>query len=53
MSIFYRSVTILLLQLQPRAISFEDQVSMIRQKLATACEKERLWSDAAQTLMGE
>jgi len=39
-------------KLQPRLISFEEQVSTIRQKLATVYEKEHLWKEAAIALVG-
>jgi len=38
--------------IQPRAISFEDQVGMLRQHLATIYEKEENWQQAAEMLIG-
>jgi COP9 signalosome complex subunit 4 len=37
---------------QPRVISFEDQVGAIRQHLADIYEREQNWSQAAQVLVG-
>merc|ERR1712020_844289 len=37
---------------QPRVISFEDQVGLIRQHLADIYEKEQNWKQAAQVLVG-
>ncbi|KAL1916908.1 uncharacterized protein VTP21DRAFT_5105 [Calcarisporiella thermophila] len=39
-------------QLQPRAVSFEEQISVIREKLADVCEIEEDWAQAAQHLRG-
>lgn len=38
--------------LQPRLVSFEEQVSVIRLTLASIYELEEEWSKAARTLMG-
>ncbi|KVH98400.1 Proteasome component (PCI) domain-containing protein [Cynara cardunculus var. scolymus] len=39
-------------QIQPRVVSFEEQVLVIREKLAELYESEQLWSKAAQMLSG-
>ncbi|XP_029108581.1 COP9 signalosome complex subunit 4 isoform X1 [Scleropages formosus] len=39
-------------RIQPRVISFEEQVASIRQHLATIYEKEEDWRNAAQVLVG-
>ena len=39
-------------QVQPRVISFEEQVSNIRQHLAEIYEKEQNWKAAAKVLVG-
>uniref|UniRef100_A0A8C6T379 COP9 signalosome complex subunit 4 n=1 Tax=Neogobius melanostomus TaxID=47308 RepID=A0A8C6T379_9GOBI len=39
-------------RIQPRVISFEEQVASIRQHLATIYEKEGDWRNAAQVLVG-
>ncbi|KAI3820185.1 hypothetical protein L1987_14043 [Smallanthus sonchifolius] len=39
-------------QIQPRVVSFEEQVLVIREKLADLYESEQLWSKAAQMLSG-
>ncbi|XP_036384679.1 COP9 signalosome complex subunit 4 isoform X1 [Megalops cyprinoides] len=39
-------------KIQPRVISFEEQVASIRQHLATIYEKEEDWRNAAQVLVG-
>ncbi|XP_028407653.1 COP9 signalosome complex subunit 4-like [Dendronephthya gigantea] len=39
-----------LVKLQPRAISFEEQVATIRQHLATIYENEQCWKEAAAVL---
>ncbi|CAK8691693.1 unnamed protein product [Clavelina lepadiformis] len=39
-------------RVQPRVISFEEQVAQIRQHLATIFEKEENWKDAALMLVG-
>jgi COP9 signalosome complex subunit 4 len=39
-------------RLQPRAISFEEQVAILRQHLAGIYEKEQEWREAAQVLSG-
>ncbi|KAM3873737.1 COP9 signalosome complex subunit 4 isoform 1-T1 [Diretmus argenteus] len=39
-------------KIQPRVISFEEQVASIRQHLATIYEKEGDWRNAAQVLVG-
>ncbi|OAY70078.1 COP9 signalosome complex subunit 4 [Ananas comosus] len=39
-------------QIQPRVVSFEEQVSVIREKLAELYESEQQWSKAAQMLSG-
>lgn len=41
-----------LAQIQPRVVSFEEQVSIIREKLAKLFETEQQWSKAAQMLSG-
>lgn len=41
-----------LAQIQPRVVSFEEQVSIIREKLAELFETEQQWSKAAQMLSG-
>ncbi|CAI0436194.1 unnamed protein product [Linum tenue] len=41
-----------LTQIQPRVVSFEEQVLIIREKLAELYESERQWSLAAQMLSG-
>eukprot|EP01018_Ginkgo_biloba_P014861 Gb_20363 [translate_table: standard] len=41
-----------LAQIQPRVVSFEEQVSIIREKLAELYETEQQWSKAAQMLSG-
>ncbi|EHA8586641.1 COP9 signalosome complex subunit 4 [Cocos nucifera] len=41
-----------LAQIQPRAVSFEEQVVVIREKLAELYESEQQWSKAAQMLSG-
>ncbi|KAI9189392.1 hypothetical protein H9P43_000825 [Blastocladiella emersonii ATCC 22665] len=44
--------TALIAHLEPRAVSFEEQVSVAREKLAEIQEANEDWSDAARTLMG-
>ncbi|KAL1783923.1 COP9 signalosome complex subunit 4 isoform X2 [Sigmodon hispidus] len=39
-------------KIQPRVISFEEQVASIRQHLASIYEKEEDWRNAAQVLLG-
>ncbi|KAF9970878.1 hypothetical protein BGZ73_006277 [Actinomortierella ambigua] len=39
-------------RVQPRVVSFEDQISVLRTNLATILEDEEEWSEAAQVLMG-
>lgn len=39
-------------KVQPRVISFEEQVSMIRQHLGNIYENEQKWRDAANVLVG-
>ncbi|MBA0823319.1 hypothetical protein Goarm_020058, partial [Gossypium armourianum] len=39
-------------QIQPRVVSFEEQVLFIREKLAELYESEQQWSKAAQILSG-
>lgn len=39
-------------KIQPRVVSFEEQVTMLRENLADVLEKEEQWSKAAQTLAG-
>uniref|UniRef100_A0A8L2Q0P3 COP9 signalosome complex subunit 4 n=1 Tax=Rattus norvegicus TaxID=10116 RepID=A0A8L2Q0P3_RAT len=39
-------------KVQPRVISFEEQVASIRQRLASIYEKEEDWRNAAQVLVG-
>ncbi|KAJ6843366.1 COP9 signalosome complex subunit 4 [Iris pallida] len=41
-----------LTQIQPRVVSFEEQVLIIREKLAELYESEEQWSKAAQMLSG-
>ncbi|XP_068654672.1 COP9 signalosome complex subunit 4 [Aristolochia californica] len=41
-----------LTQIQPRVVSFEEQVLVIREKLAELYESEQQWSKAAQMLSG-
>ncbi|XP_077233292.1 proteasome component (PCI) domain protein isoform X2 [Tasmannia lanceolata] len=41
-----------LTQIQPRVVSFEEQVLIIREKLAELYESEQQWSKAAQMLSG-
>ncbi|KAF3787833.1 COP9 signalosome complex subunit 4 [Nymphaea thermarum] len=41
-----------LVQIQPRVVSFEEQVLIIREKLAELYESEEQWSKAAQMLSG-
>lgn len=41
-----------LTQIQPRVVSFEEQVVVIREKLAELYESEQQWSRAAQMLSG-
>ncbi|KAF3446294.1 hypothetical protein FNV43_RR11473 [Rhamnella rubrinervis] len=41
-----------LAQIQPRVVSFEEQVLVIREKLADLYESEQQWSKAAQMLSG-
>ncbi|CAA7387849.1 unnamed protein product [Spirodela intermedia] len=41
-----------LARIQPRVVSFEEQVLVIREKLAELYESEREWSKAAQMLSG-
>ena len=42
----------LLDKIQPRVVSYEEQVTTVREHLATLLEKEEDWSKAAQTLAG-
>ncbi|KAK2433301.1 COP9 signalosome complex subunit [Trifolium repens] len=42
----------ILAQIQPRIVSFEEQVLVIREKLAELYESEEQWSKAAQMLSG-
>ncbi|KAG7024205.1 COP9 signalosome complex subunit 4 [Cucurbita argyrosperma subsp. argyrosperma] len=42
----------ILAQIQPRVVSFEEQVLIIREKLAELYESEQQWSKAAQMLSG-
>jgi len=39
-------------KIQPRVVSFEEQVGIIRKHLALIYEKEQKWKDAAQVLTG-
>lgn len=39
-------------KIQPRVISFEEQVSSIRQHLADIFEREQCWKEAASCLVG-
>ncbi|KAG2423894.1 hypothetical protein HXX76_014947 [Chlamydomonas incerta] len=39
-------------KLQPRVVSFEDSVVLLREELAAALEREEEWSKAAQVLSG-
>lgn len=39
-------------KLQPRVVSFEDSVTLLRENLAAILEKEEDWSKAAQILSG-
>ena len=39
-------------KLQPRVVSFEEQVTTLREHLASLLEGEEDWSRAAQTLAG-
>lgn len=41
-----------LAKIQPRVISFEEQVAAIRQHLADIYEREQLWKEAANVLVG-
>lgn len=38
-------------KIQPRVVSFEEQVGIIRKHLANIYEKEQKWKDAAQVLV--
>lgn len=40
------------LQVQPRVISFEEQVAAIRQHLSSIYEREENWREAANVLVG-
>ena len=42
----------LLDKIQPRVVSYEEQVTTVREHLAGLLEKEEDWSKAAQTLAG-
>lgn len=42
----------LLEKIQPRVVSYEEQVTTVREHLANLLEKEEEWSKAAQTLAG-
>ena len=42
----------LLGKIQPRVVSYEEQVTTVREHLANLLEKEEEWSKAAQTLAG-
>jgi COP9 signalosome complex subunit 4 len=39
-------------KIQPRVISFEEQVASIRQHLADIFEREQCWKEAANVLVG-
>lgn len=39
-------------KIQPRVISFEEQVASIRQHLADVYEREQCWKEAANVLVG-
>lgn len=39
-------------KIQPRVISFEEQVAAIRQHLADIYEREQCWKEAANVLVG-
>ena len=39
-------------KLQPRVVSFEEQVTTLREQLANLLEQDEDWSRAAQTLAG-
>lgn len=39
-------------KIQPRVVSYEEQVTTVREHLANLLEKEEEWSKAAQTLAG-
>ena len=41
-----------LAKIQPRVISFEEQVASIRQHLADIFEREQCWKEAANVLVG-
>lgn len=48
----YSTSCVYFLQVQPRVISFEEQVASIRQHLASIYEREQNWRDAANVLVG-
>lgn len=39
-------------KLQPRVVSFGEQIAIIRENLAELCEKDEEWSEAARVLCG-
>lgn len=41
-----------IIQVQPRVISFEEQVASIRQHLADIYERNQNWREAANVLVG-
>lgn len=43
---------ILIVKIQPRVISFEEQVASIRQHLADIYERNQNWREAANVLVG-
>jgi COP9 signalosome complex subunit 4 len=46
------TLKITLCKVQPRVISFEEQVASIRQHLADIYEREQSWREAANVLVG-
>jgi COP9 signalosome complex subunit 4 len=46
------TLKIILCKVQPRVISFEEQVASIRQHLADIYEREQSWKEAANVLVG-
>ncbi len=47
-----RCICSLLDKIQPRVVSYEEQVTTVREHLASLLEQEEEWSKAAQTLAG-
>lgn len=50
--LLFKFIYVVSLQVQPRVISFEEQVASIRQHLADIYERNQVWKEAANVLVG-